>query len=351
MSDSWHHARALAARLEEELPEDASVDSALQARLELTVARALERRRANRTRRRAGFGAGAVLLAVAAAGLLLLREPLREHRQQPIAHGASATPSATLLHGELVREDGTPEEHTRLAPGGLPGARLLRSGPATLLQLAPSSQVELRHALVVVESLGKTASFVLESGSLGANASGTDESIVVRVADLRIEGQAAELEVERAGSECGGPVVRTRRGHVTVSTPNEHRVVAPGTSWSSCPAGALQASAAGSASSPSLPRVAPASSLQEQNDALAAAVAARRSGRTVEALRLYGAFVKRWPSGPLAEVARADRMNLLATQNPAAARRAAEEYLRQHPHGPARDRALTLTEQKLGEKK
>jgi len=347
MSDSWHHARALAARLQEELPEDASLDPALVARLELTVVRALERRRVLRARRRAVFGAASfALVASAAAAFLLVGAPPRASAPHPIAR--TATPATmTLLRGELVRVDGIHGEQPKLSPGAILAARVLRSGPSTVVQLTPASHVELRHALVVVESVGRTASFVLESGGLAANASGPEERVAVRMVDVQVEGVAADFDVERSGGGCSQPVVHTRRGHVTVSVGGEHRVLEPGTTWSSCPATPPAAVASSGTNTHAAPSAPSSSSLEDQNETLSSAVAARRSGRTADALRLYGAFLQRWPSGPLAEVARADRMNLLAAQDPAAARRAAQEYLRRHPDGPARERARTLAGEKL----
>ena len=346
MSDSWHHARALAARLQEELPEDASLDPALAARLELTVVGALERRRVLRARRRTLFGATSVaLVASAAAAFLLVGASPRASAPHPIAR--AVIPAMTLLRGELARVDGDHGEEPELSPGSIPAARELRSGPSTIVQLTPASHVELRHALVVVESVGRTASFVLESGELAANASGPDERVAVRMADVQVEGVSADFDVERSGGGCGQPVVHARRGQVTVSAGGAHRVLEPGTTWSSCPVTPPAAVASSGTPTRAAPSAPASSSLEDQNDALSAAVAARRSGRTTEALRLYGAFLQRWPSGPLAEVARADRMNLLATQDPAAARRAAQDYLRRHPDGPARERARTLAGEKL----
>lgn len=341
MSDSWHHARTLAARLQSELPEDANVEADFAERLERTVEHALSRRRSLRRRRRigAGIGAGAAVCAAAAVVLLTIQPPQLAPGRQ-LAHKSTG---ATLVRGDLFRQDEGSEPNPAPIPvGDLPTARVLRSGPATVLQVAPSSRVELRHALVVVESVGKSAAFVLESGALGVTTSAAEERVVVRMNDVRVEGRNADFDVERSGSDCGQPLVRVRRGLVTVSTTSENRAIDAGSSWSDCPRLALVPSRS-TGSVGVLPAPAASTSLQEQNDALAEAVTARRAGRADDALRLYGQFLKRWPNGPLSEVARADRMNLLATRDPNAARRAAQDYLRRHPTGPARDRARILT--------
>lgn len=84
--------------------------------------------------------------------------------------------------------------------------------------------------------------------------------------------------------------------------------------------------------------------LAEQNELLTRAVQARRAGRSHEALELYTQLLRRYPHGPLAETALAERMKLLSALDPKAASAAAREYLKRFPQGPAAGRARKLTQ-------
>lgn len=334
MSDSWHHARTLAQRAQAELPEDAEIGAELAERLERSVVEALRQRRARQLRRRASWATASAVVAAAAA-IALWPRPLPRAQTKPLARAETTT-----VQGELHDVSTA----AAVVPGALPQARMLRSGSSTILQLTPSSRAELRHALVVVERAGRSAAFVLDRGALSLSSTSAETSIGVDVAQVHVDARDADVDIERSGAECGQPRVRVHRGQVTVDSPNGQRMVRAGDEWSECPttiATTPVASAPTSALRPAAP-----GSLQEQNEALAEAVRARRAGRTDEALRAYASFLRRWPEGALAEVARADRMNLLASRDPSAAQRAAREYLRHHPNGPARDRARTL----LGER-
>jgi FecR protein len=85
------------------------------------------------------------------------------------------------------------------------------------------------------------------------------------------------------------------------------------------------------------------SELAAQNDLFAAAVRAKRSGRDVDAIRYLTRLVRRYPNGPLAESAMAQRMKLLAASDPVAGVDAAAEYLARFPGGFARADAEVIT--------
>lgn len=333
MSDSWEHAKGLAKQLQRELPEHSDIDGALQALLVQSAAHALRARaRATRMRRARAVGGVAACVAVAAAAVFMWRGPsFVAAEPTPLARRETAP---ALLDGDL-RLERPDHAAVSVAPGALgptAAGTVLRSGPRTTLQLATTS-LELRDAVVRVESFGKSAAFVLDAGVVGLDAT-TDERFTVRTPDATAQGANARFLVERAGSECGRTRVSVQRGVIDVRTERGVETIAAGDSWTDCEHTAA-------------PRPTPAAvhdhTLDDQNDALAAAVSARRRGRTDEALQAYGRFLRRWPSGPLSEVARADRMNLLATRDPNAAARAAREYLRLHPNGPAAERARELS--------
>jgi hypothetical protein len=85
-----------------------------------------------------------------------------------------------------------------------------------------------------------------------------------------------------------------------------------------------------------------ASDLREQNDLFARAFAARKRGATGEALQGFDTFLARYPSSSLSESARAQRMSLLRSVDPARAASAAEQYLARYPSGFARAEAEAI---------
>lgn len=326
MSDSWQHARGLAKQLQRELPEHGEISDELQARLERTVRQALVRRSVTRRRQRVLLASVAGAVAIAAATLVALRHEQLQPAASPLAKREVAPIG---VEGELfLRGDDEEPLVGTLAATNTP--LRLRSGAHTSLRLTPQTTVELRDAVVVVERFGSAAGFFLERGGVGVD---TPATVSVRTAEGEIRGAA--FEVERNGSPCGGVRVVSKRGDTEVRTAQGTRTVAAGTSWFDCPTLAAVPTAHASAGA----------SLEDQNEALASAVSARREGRTDEALRAYGSFLKRWPTGPLSEVARAERMTLLEKRDPAAAQRAARDYLHFHPNGPARERARALAQE------
>jgi hypothetical protein len=84
------------------------------------------------------------------------------------------------------------------------------------------------------------------------------------------------------------------------------------------------------------------SSLSEQNDLYAAAEAARRAGRSGDALAAYGRLLARFPRGQLTESAFVERVRLLSQSDTSSARAEAERYLARYPAGFARGEMQTL---------
>jgi hypothetical protein len=81
------------------------------------------------------------------------------------------------------------------------------------------------------------------------------------------------------------------------------------------------------------------SGLGAQNDLFLTAIRAKWQGRVSDAIRLLSSLVDKYPDGPLAEGAMAERMRLLRPVDRAAARRAADQYLSRFPAGFARAEA------------
>ncbi|MEO6417996.1 MAG: hypothetical protein ABIP39_01215, partial [Polyangiaceae bacterium] len=89
-------------------------------------------------------------------------------------------------------------------------------------------------------------------------------------------------------------------------------------------------------------RPAEPSTLAEQNDSFASAVAAKNSGDAPEAIARFDAFLASYPRSPLAESATVQRMHLLAPLDRKRAHEAAEAYLAAYPNGLARAEARTI---------
>jgi outer membrane protein assembly factor BamD (BamD/ComL family) len=88
------------------------------------------------------------------------------------------------------------------------------------------------------------------------------------------------------------------------------------------------------------------SSLAEQNNLYARAIAAMRHATAAksrsdahEALAAFDQLMAKYPSGPLAESAAVERMRLLHVTDPARAVSAARLYLNSYPNGQARAEA------------
>jgi hypothetical protein len=75
------------------------------------------------------------------------------------------------------------------------------------------------------------------------------------------------------------------------------------------------------------------STLSEQTELFAAASQAARGGDSAKALALYGKLLAAYPASGLRENAIVERMRLLQSASPAAARREAALYLAQFPNG------------------
>jgi hypothetical protein len=99
---------------------------------------------------------------------------------------------------------------------------------------------------------------------------------------------------------------------------------------------AAPVAAAPAAPATSSPGSAPSSTLAEQNDRFAAALAAKRSGDASGAIAAFERFVAAYPASPLAESALVERMKLLASTDRARGAAAARQYLVRYPGGFAR---------------
>jgi len=203
---------------------------------------------------------------------------------------------------------------------GVPGAghALLALDTGTRLRVGASSRAR-------VTTLGAVQRFDLERGTLEAEVAklplGGRFLIATGDAEVEVRGTRFEVAVVPEPSACA-PFVRTQvavtEGVVAVRfAGGEVRVVA-GSVWPVCapppPAPRVRAHATHTppkpaANAPAAP--ADPSTLAEQNDLFAAALAARRRGDVIDAIHWLDRLIARYPTGPLSDSARAERHRLI----------------------------------------
>jgi hypothetical protein len=323
---------------------------------------------AEKKRRRRILRASAVALATAASvalvfglarGRTVSRHPTGAAFYVAEAHGAdnqlvrgAATQSlseiSSLLANDWIRS-------------GAKGGVTLASGNGTRITLGASSRLR-------ADELMSTRRFSLVSGHLDARVAklGVGERFIVDTPSVEVEVRGTHFSVAVAAPApaCAdsGPVtlVKVSEGVVAVRFAAGQVLLHPGETWTApCPAGHAATAAApreepgatpqASAVSPARRTVGrrsattksatatpssrgvaarvsdtrtlraegdtlPASNLTEQNDLFQAAMDADRAGQTELALRKLADLLARYPGGPLAESARAERTRMQAGQ-------------------------------------
>lgn len=320
---------------------DAAVDA---------IAIALEGRRRRRQRARlARIGIGVAAVAASAAFATM---QLRAGRSTPVA----ATPAAAL--SPLTLADGTP-----LAKGSHIAARA--EGGASIT-LSTGTKLSLdEHAQVAFDGDANAQVFAVSRGSVRAEVAKLSprQRFVVRTEDAEVEVRGTIFTVSHAAAraDCGAGTttrVAVTEGVVLVRHGGKEELVAAGERWphqcnedASATPLTLGSATRRADVAPHAPRVAPTprevdspSQLAEQNDMFARAVAARRSGNAALATSLLDDLLRRFPNGPLAESAAAERIRVARTSDPAGAKAFAQEYLRRYPQGFARAEATSVLE-------
>lgn len=352
---------------------------------------AVEQALAARGRRRRvvrRWGVGLVSAAAALAIAAGLRGPWTLAPQRTIT-GVVAGRALTIL--DQADRSGA---GAFLAGGGPTALRRGMILPAGIRLVAPSDgEVQLGTAAGTVMTMEKAATltvteaaaiqrFALHTGAVRVHVAPvlSGERFVINTAEAEIEvfGTSFRVAVVPADADCAYPR-RTRvsvsEGVVAVRSGTADVRLTPGSSWLSvcratdrtamaAPAarkgeqrssrhGAGGRAAQGpSASGPAVaanedqgaeaPAALPPSVLAAQNNLFAAALRARNDGRNQDAVALFGRLLTEFPRGPLTESASVQRMKALAIIDPAAAARAAAEYLRRFPAGFASSDARAL---------
>ncbi len=360
------------------LRDDASAEAGAQpgAQTRTQAIAALEQALARKARRRRVARISALALAAAAALALAWLGTARAPQSPAVAaRGArSSARPAVVAHarGDGARIIGGEP----LQSGGqalLPGARVvaLPHGHA-LLAFATGTRVDVEQGGdVTLVQANASQVLSLQAGALRAHVAklAAGRRFLVRTADAEVEVHGTSFRVANAAPDPGcGDGARTRvdvyEGVVTVRHAGREQYVRAGEAW---PAGCTHSSAAAEqparpqraaaqaarqpratgAPVPSPELVAPAraptaSELAAQNEAFAGALADKRHGRLEAAVRGFESLLARYPRGPLAESAAAQRMQLLDELDAGRAARAARDYLRLYPRGFAREQAEAI---------
>ena len=325
-----------------------------------------------RKRRGARLAAAGVGFAAVAALAIFFAAPPRNSRASA-CRGASCTGI-----GERDHRRGLDAGQSIVAPAGAPTSVVLASG--TQIALDAKSVLECRDA-------SATQRFALLRGGAHLHVAKLrpNERFLVDTphAEVEVRGTVFDVKLEPATNDCAErSFVAVHEGRVEVRADGKAVTLVGGEQWASpCtrPAELPPTQAAAEASAPLRARLtanvnvnanrrgssnaavaagatlsgapaastapesnAAASSLIEQNDLYAAAEAARRAGRSGDALAAYARLLARFPRGQLAESAFVERVRLLSRSDTESARSEAERYLARYPAGFARNEMNTL---------
>lgn len=365
---STPHYAAVAARL---LRSGQPAQPAAEARARglLTIQQALDARR----KRKRLMGAAGALGLVAASALAFLG--LRYRGQEPVSvAGAEPKVSVKALEGTGASVVDSTQHRAALAAGAelVAGSRIeTAAGGSMALHLSTGTELALEaKSWLTLQPRGSLQRFALEAGALSANvaklAAGARFIIETPDTEVEVRGTQFHLSVLESARACA-PGIRTRlsvrEGVVEVRAAGQvARVVAGGYWPEACaaPTGGPQSrepeptlgpppaepvkrgvgtaapmapARPASAEAPESVRATTSSALSAQTELFARASKAARAGQTNAALELYQELIQRYPSSALAENAVVERMRLLTTSSPDAARREAERYLKQYGNG------------------
>jgi hypothetical protein len=274
-----------------------------------------------------------------------------------VLHGGQAhsvVPGTTVGEGDQIVV-----QHAAGVAFGLPtGTRVTVDGGGDVTVLAQST----------------TQMFRLAGGSMRADVRKLEKGqrFIVRTLDAEIEVHGTSFRVASSPPDpsCGGGTttrLSVYEGVVTVRAGSREAAVPAGQVWpAGCsddaatdapraptPASSSMSSGLRAGGSPPAPRSASAvaftqSQLAEQNDLYARAAAARRDGHRDLAVAALEQLLARHPSGPLAEDAHAERMELLAPVDLARAAEEARAYVARYPSGFARAEAEAILAKQAG---
>src|SRR5579883_133000 len=256
-----------------------------------------------------------------------------------IAHGGAglrltaATPTAFDLADELrTGPDG-------LARASLPNGAVVDVGPRARLRFRTTG--DRRHG-----SVRARVELVAGRVSVEVPRLPDGDEVSVDTAGVSVVVHGTKFSVERS-SPAGGPGetrVEVIEGRVAVHFGHEERLLSAGASLVLPDADAADAAVAAVAPPADAPDGGPPSStLGAENELLGSAMRLRHQRDAARSLALLDEFLERYPRSPLAETARVEKIRVLdETGAPGAARREAQRYLADYPHGHARKEATAI---------
>ena len=342
-------------------PPSGPLDERERARGIATIQAAMQERAARARRRRAAVGvAGVAAFAAAAAAVVMVRghaTPSTLTSHAPNLAVDAVTMTATTADTEVTVTDGAEPAH-RLTPNTRVrvGSRIVAArGAHALLGFSTGTTFDLDGSDVAVLDASSTERFDLRDGAIAAKVShlAPGRRFVVQTPDAEVEvrGTTFRVTVLAPGDACldgtrtsvvvtEGVVVVRRAG-----ASREERVEA-GASWPPACHGAQAAGVGAGATTRPVGTTAAAaisaSTLSAQNDLFADAMTAKRKGDKRRAVETLDELISKYPRGPLAESAEAERFRLLRDVDPARASAEASAYLRRYPKGFARDEAQAI---------
>ena len=295
------------------------------------------------------LGAVAATFALAFGGARLL-----SRRAAPGVTAAAPAPSVPNIVGHPIGGGGTVVVSGAEVPldDGHPlgvGSRLVTpEGGRADLSFTTGTRVVLGPSTdMTVGADGATQLLRLDAGALDLHVAKLQPGhrFLVDTPDSEVEvrGTRFRVAVVAADPACGGGV-RTRvtvtEGVVSVRHVGSEDRVPAGDRWpAGCEAAPPPPATAARAAAGATP---PGSTLAQQNDLFASAVAARHRGDARAALALLDRFTSLYPSSPLAEGVMVERMRILRGGSPAKAAALARDYLARFPNGFARAEAEAI---------
>ncbi len=327
----------------------------------VAIQRAMAVRAAEKRRRRIFDGAAgfAAVCAAATAIVWARTAPTTAHAalvaKAPTLAGDAVTVTATAADADItISEHGDPHHALLPAAPVVVGSRIVAPpGAHAMLGFSTGTSLTLDGSDVTVIDARTTQKLELRDGALAAKVahleSGHRFLVETPDAEVEVRGTTFRVTVVPSSDACADGN-RTRvvvtEGVVVVRAHGaaaEDRVVA-GASWPvAC---AASASSVGAVTQHPLPlptaAALSASSLSAQNDLFADAMTAKRSGDKRRAVATLDELVGKYPRGPLAESAEAERLRLLRDVDPGRAKSEARAYLTRYPKGFARDEAQAI---------
>ncbi len=357
------HASRAANLLSSAAPPPETVGESDRARAIDAIAKAIVARKRRQLGQRA-----AIALSLVAAGLLLFAK-LRPSTSfvasnVPSANRdtASTTTRVTIAASNAVSLAGGGEASVQQGATLEKGARLIAqaTGAATLAFSTGTEVVLGAGGDMSLVEVSRHQRLSLSKGSIAAHVAklGDGERFIVTTDDAEVEVRGTRFEV-RVGdpSEACAKGAKTRvvvsEGVVVVRHGGEEVRVAAGGRWPTACGDepARESSTAADRSGPAIRKssgaAAPSPSeatsrLAEQNDLFAEAISAKKSGDLSQANVTLALLLSRYPNGPLAESASAERMRVLGAMHSTEAVGAARNYVKRYPRGFAREEADAL---------